>query len=75
MSRSDKRIPKLIKTCVFLSSLAIDKGVNNNPNKLVTNKPILEIEIPNWRAETILLATLNFHEFTVLEKGETSPYF
>ena len=75
MSRSDKLIPKLIKTDVFLSSLEIDNGVNRNLNNLITNKPILEIEKPNWRAESILLAKLNIQELTVLEKEKTSPYF
>ena len=75
MSKSDKLIPKLIETDVFFwSSAEIDKGVNRNLNNLITNKPILEIEKPNWRAESILLATLNVQEFAVLEKGETSPY-
>ena len=50
-------------------------GSNKDPNNLITNKPILEIEKPHWRAEYILLATLNIQEFTVLEKGKTSPYF
>ena len=54
MSRSDKLIPKLIKTDVFLSSLEIDNGVNRNLNNLITNKPILETEKPNWKAESIL---------------------
>ena len=49
-------------------------GVNKNLNNS-TNKPILEIEKPNWRAESILLAMLNIQEFIVLEKGETSFYF
>ena len=72
MSRSDKIIHKLIKTDV--SSPGIDKGVNKNPNNnLITNKPIQGIEKPNWRAASILLATLNIQEFTVLE-GETSSY-
>ena len=76
MSRSDKLIPKLIKNrCVFLSSPGLDKGANKNPNNLITNKPILEIEKQNWRAESILLATLNIQELTVLEKEKTSPYF
>ena len=59
----------------FLIQSGIDKGVNKNPNNLITNKTILEIEKPNWSAESILLATLNIQEFTVLENEETGPYF
>ena len=58
--------------CYLLQS-GIDKRVNKNPNNLITNKPIQEIETTIWRAESILLATLNIQEFTVLEKGEKSP--
>ena len=58
----------LKQMCLLLQS-EIDKTVNKNPNNLISNnnKPILEIENPIWRAESILLATLNIQEFTVLE--------
>ena len=59
----------------FWSSPGFDKGVTRNLNNLITNKPTLEIEKPNWRAKSILLATLNIQEFTVLEKGETFSVF
>ena len=76
MSRSDKLIPRLIKTNVYFAPIRMtDKLVNKNPNNLIANKPILEIEKPIWKTESILLATLHIQEFTVLEKGETTPYF
>ena len=50
MSKSYKLIPKLIETCVFLSSPGIDKGVNKNSNTLITNKPIVEIEKPKLKS-------------------------
>ena len=44
MSRSDKLIPRLIKTDVFFYPVrGINKGVNRNLNNLITNKPILKI--------------------------------
>ena len=48
VSRSDKLIPKLIKTDVFFDPVrGLIKGVNKNPYNLITHKPILEIEKPN----------------------------
>ena len=46
-----------------------------NPINLVTNKPILEIEKKQFEKQSIPSATLHIQEFTVLKKGETSPYF
>ena len=74
VSRSDKFIPRLIKTDVFCFSPRIDKGVNKNPNNFITNKPILKIKKTIWRAESILLATLNTQKSTVPEK-EDKPLF
>ena len=48
VSRSDKLISKLIKTDVFFDPVrGLIRGVNKNPNNLITNKPILEIEKKN----------------------------
>ena len=76
MSRSDKLIPRLIKTNVYFAPIRMtDKLVNKNPNNLITNKPILEIEKKQFEKQSIPSATLHIQEFTVLKKGETSPYF
>ena len=48
VSRSDKLIPRLIKTDVFFYPVWGLIKVNKNPNNwITTNKPILEIEKPN----------------------------
>ena len=43
MSRSDKLIPRLIKTDVFFYPVQVlIRGVNKSSNNLISNKPILE---------------------------------
>ena len=76
VSKSDMLIYWHIKTdVIFAPARGLIRGVNKNPNNLITNKPILEIEKLYWKAESIRLPTLEFQKFTVPEKGETGHYF